>query len=130
MIIPSRIINPDVVVADARKVSNVQVADAPPPGWFPPGWFPPPPGGVPPPPGPATTDADASVANATAQMRFILFIFELLSFKGYWKYTPWKFCDVPDGLVTAEIDGADEQPSVVQTIETDPELLLMDGTFA
>lgn len=122
MIIPSRMINPDVVVEDARKVSNVQVADEPPPGWFPPGWFPP--------PGPAMTTADAIVANATVQMRFILFIFELLSFKDYWKYTPWKFCDVPEGLVTAEIDGADEQPSVVQTIETDPELLLMDGTFA
>jgi hypothetical protein len=44
MTIPSRIINPDVVVEDARNESNVNVADEPPPGWFPPGWFPPPPG--------------------------------------------------------------------------------------
>jgi hypothetical protein len=32
MTTPSRIINPDVVVEEARKVSNVQVADEPPPG--------------------------------------------------------------------------------------------------
>ena len=63
-------------------------------------------------------------------MQFLMKIRKSFLFKDYWKYTPWKFCDVPDGLVTAEIDGADEQPSVVQTIETDPELLLMDGTFA
>ena len=73
--------------------------------------------------------AEASVASAAAQMRFILFMSRFLSLPVYWKYTPWKFCEVPDAELAAETDGAEVQPSVVQTSETDPELLLMDGTF-
>ena len=76
---PSRIIRPDVVVEDARNVSNVHVPDDPPPGWFPPGWFPPPPGGIPPPPGPAANTATDMREAARNEMTFVVFMFGILS---------------------------------------------------
>ena len=113
------------MVEDARNVSNVNVAEDPPPGWLPPGWSPPPPGGVPPPPVPPASDANTMNENANAVMIFGFMAGPL----PYWKYTSWKFCEVPEAELAAETDGADVQPSVVHTSESDPELLLMDGTF-
>jgi hypothetical protein len=63
-------------------------------------------------------------------MRFILFMSRFLSLPVYWKYTPWKFCDVPEAEETADTDGVElVHPSIVQTREREPDVLLIDGTF-